>query len=256
MHPFARLAPLSIVVVAACARSNATPNPSPAPSANSSASASVASSADTTPTKYLFVDGGAHLGETVNGFVHSKIFPLHPWSIVSFEPNPELAPQIPKRPDLTVRQEAIWTKDCDLEFQFSERETLGGSVVDTVVQLPEMKKVTVHAVDFSAWLKNAARKEDVVFVKLDIEGAEYPVLERMLKDGSMRLVDCLYLEFHGVQQAEAKKASHDEIVRTRKHDDELVEAITSLGIAVSLHENEEAQGTYFDFDPEKYGQTW
>jgi len=206
--------------------------------------------------RYVFVDGGAHLGETVLSFEKSKLASKHAWSIVSFEPNPELAPQIPKRPNLVVRQEAIWTKDEDLVFRFSEHETLGGSVVDSVVQLPEMKSVTVHAIDFGQWLKRSYRKEDVVYLKLDIEGAEYPVLEQMLRDGTMSLVDRLYIEFHAVQQAKAEGAPDWKLVEIERHDHELVEAITSLGIAVSLHANEEPQGSYFDFDPEKYGQKW
>ena len=206
--------------------------------------------------RWVFVDGGAHLGETVLGFERSKLASKHAWSIVSFEPNPELAPQIPKRPNLEVHQEAIWTKDEELEFKFASEDSLGGSIMNTVVEVPNMKTVKVHAVDFGAWLKKTYRKEDVVYVKLDIEGAEYPVLEQMLKDGSMRLVDKLFVEFHGVQQAKAAGAKDWQIVEVEKHDHEIVEAITSLGIAVSLHTNEEPQGSYFEFDPEKWGQTW
>jgi hypothetical protein len=82
------------------------------------------------------------------------------------------------------------------------------------------------------------------------------VVEQMLKDGSMRLVDKLFIEFHGVQQAKASGAAEWQIVEVEKHDHMLVEAITSLGIAVSLHTNEEPQGSYFEFDPENWGQTW
>jgi FkbM family methyltransferase len=206
--------------------------------------------------RYVFIDGGAHIGETVLSFEKSTLFSKHPWSVVSFEPNPELIPKIPKRPFLTVQDAAIWTKDGELEFHFSEHETLGGSVVDSYVPMPEMKAVKVRAVDFGQWLKKSYRKEDVVYVKFDIEGAEYPVLEQMLKDGTMSLVDRLYIEFHGVQQAKAANGSADVLLGVQKHDRELVLAITSLGVAVSLHYTDEAQGSYFDFDPEKYGQPW
>jgi hypothetical protein len=77
-----------------------------------------------------------------------------------------------------------------------------------------------------------------------------------LKDGSMRWVDRLYIEFHGVQQAVAAKKSPAEVVAVEQKDYELIEAITSLGIAMSLHHNDEPQGAYFGFDPEKYGQPW
>lgn len=206
--------------------------------------------------RYVFIDGGANVGQTVLAFEKSALFAKHPWSVVSFEPNPELVPRIPRRPFLEVREEAMWTKDETLEFEFSEQEPLGGSVVPTVVQFPVMKKLPVKAIDFGRWLQRTYSRDDVIFVKLDIEGAEYPVLEHMLKDGTMSMVDRLFLELHGVQQAIAMDAGASELLSVQKHDYELVHAITGLGIAVSLHETHEPQGSYFDFDPEKYNQAW
>jgi len=206
--------------------------------------------------RYVFIDGGAHLGETVLAFEKSTLFSKHPWQVVSFEPNPELVAEYPKRPWATLRQEAVWTTDGELEFQFSDQETLGGSVVDSVVKFPVMKNVKVRSIDFGQWLKKNFKKSDVVYVKFDIEGAEYPVLEQMLHDGTMELVDRFYIEFHGAQQAEAAKRTPYEIDLVKKHDHELVQAITGLGVAVSLHLTHEPQGSYFDFNPEKWGQRW
>lgn len=209
-----------------------------------------------TPPRYVFIDGGANVGQTVLSFEKSKLFTKHPWSVVSFEPNPELVPKLPKRPWLTVREEAIWTRDEPLEFQFAPVEPLGGSVVSSVVKFPEMKTLKVKAIDFGHWLERTYRKEDVIYVKFDIEGAEYPVIEQMLHDGTIKMIDRFYIEFHGVQQAIADKKSEAEIMAVQKHDHELVQAITGLGIAVSLHLTHEPQGSYFDFDPEKWGQPW
>ncbi len=206
--------------------------------------------------RYLFVDGGANVGQTVLAFEKSTLFAKHPWRVVSFEPNPGLVPLIPRRPWLTVEEKAMWTKDEPLDFEFAEDVTLGGSVMPTVVKFPSMKKVRVDAIDFGAWLARTVRLEDVVYVKLDIEGAEYPVVEHMLRDGTMKLVDRLYLEFHGIQQATAMDAGPAELLAVQKKDYELVQAITGLGVAVSLHETHEPQGSYFEFDPEKYNQPW
>ena len=126
----------------------------------------------------------------------------------------------------------------------------------TFVPQDEMKTIKVKAIDFGQWLKNNYRKEDVVFVKMDIEGAEYPVLEKMLKDGSMTYVDRLYIEFHGAQQVVARGRPAEELRQTQIKDSQLIEAITGLGIAVSIHLPEEAQGDYFNFNPEDYGQRW
>lgn len=206
--------------------------------------------------RYVFIDGGANVGQTVLAFEKSTLFTKHPWTLVSFEPNPELTPKIPQKSWATIREEAIWTADTTLEFQFAPAEPLGGSVVDSIVKFPEMKNVKVKAIDFGRWLERTYRKEDVVYVKFDIEGSEYPVIEQMLKDGSIAWIDRFYIEFHGVQQAAAAGKQGWELLQVQKHDYELVQAITGLGIAVSLHETHEPQGSYFEFNPEKFGQKW
>jgi FkbM family methyltransferase len=237
---------LAVLLLASCRRSEPTAAAAP-PAAASDASYQ---------PRYVFIDGGANVGQTILAFEKSTLSSKHPWTVVSFEPNPELIAKIPKRPNVTVLEQAIWTKDEELEFEFSPSQTLGGSVVDSVVRFPEMKKVKVRAIDFGQWLKRTYKKEDVVYVKFDIEGAEYPVIEHMLQDGTMSMIDRFYIEFHGTQQAIAQKKSEYEVTMVQKHDHELVQAITGLGIAVSLHLTHEPQGSYFEFNPEKYGQTW
>jgi FkbM family methyltransferase len=205
--------------------------------------------------RYVLIDGGAHIGETVLAFEKSKLFAKHPWQVVSFEPNPVLVSQIPKRPYLTVLNQAIWHTDGIIDFQFSPQDTLGGSAMATVVPAPDMKSIKVPAVDLGRWLLQNYRGEDVVYLKLDIEGAEYPVLHKMLRDGSMTYVDKLYVEFHGVQQANAQKKPSAEVQEAQTENSRLIEAVSSLGVAVSVHFTTEEQGDYFNFDPESYIST-
>jgi FkbM family methyltransferase len=214
-----------------------------------------ASAGKKTP-RYVLIDGGAHLGETVLAFEKSKLFSMHPWQVVSFEPNPELFPQIPKRPFLTVMGQALWDQDTEIDFHVSPQQTLGGSVMPTFVPQPEMRTIKVPAIDFGQWLKKNYRKEDVVHVKLDIEGAEYAVLRKMLRDGSIAHIDKLYIEFHGLQQAQARHAPMAELRQAQTDTSELIEAITGMGVGMSIHYTGETQGKYFAFDPEKYGLSW
>jgi FkbM family methyltransferase len=206
--------------------------------------------------RYVFVDCGAHEGETILAFENSTLFKKHAWSIVSFEPNPLLFPRLPQRPFLSTLEEAVWTKDEELAFYFSEQDTLGGTVVPTVIPGGDVKAVKVKAIDFGKWLERNYTKRDVVYVKLDIEGAEYPVVEQMLRDGTMTLVDRLYIEFHGAQQLWEANAPALQLEAAQKRDRELVEAISGVGTAVSIHLPTEPQGAYFGFDPEQYGQSW
>jgi FkbM family methyltransferase len=58
------------------------------------------------------------------------------------------------------------------------------------------RAVLVRTVDFSSWLSRHFCHADDVAVKMDIEGAEFEVLEHLLRDGSAALVDTLAIEWH------------------------------------------------------------
>ena len=60
-------------------------------------------------------------------------------------------------------------------------------------------ELRLPVVDFSAWLQKhagAGAHRRRVVLKMDIEGAEYAVLDKMLRDGSIDLVDAVWAEWH------------------------------------------------------------
>ena len=48
---------------------------------------------------------------------------------------------------------------------------------------------TIPVIDLSAWIKSHLTIEDYVIFKLDVEGAEYDILRKMLKDGTFEWID-------------------------------------------------------------------
>ena len=73
--------------------------------------------------------------------------------------------------------------------------------------VPELMRVAV--IDWVEWLKKHFRPEDIIIVKMDVEGAEHPILRRMMADGgrqqlgvsrdSIHLIDVLGLECHAAR---------------------------------------------------------
>ncbi|XP_035667436.1 uncharacterized protein LOC118410064 [Branchiostoma floridae] len=57
-------------------------------------------------------------------------------------------------------------------------------------------KNVIPMVDLSTWIQENTALEDYVIFKLDVEGAEYEILEKMVKEGTFRWVDKFYGEFH------------------------------------------------------------
>jgi len=56
--------------------------------------------------------------------------------------------------------------------------------------------IQVQAIKFSDKLKDICSEEDVVILKLDIEGSEFAVLDDIIESETYKLLDEIYIEFH------------------------------------------------------------
>ncbi|XP_077994281.1 uncharacterized protein LOC144448010 isoform X2 [Glandiceps talaboti] len=76
------------------------------------------------------------------------------------------------------------------------------------------RHVEVPMVDLSEWIRNNTRKEDYVILKLDVEGAEYGIVKKMLAENTFDWIDKFYGEFHpwqptGYNSEQKKKITDD-----------------------------------------------
>eukprot|EP01062_Namystynia_karyoxenos_P065866 TRINITY_DN59916_c0_g1_i1.p2 TRINITY_DN59916_c0_g1~~TRINITY_DN59916_c0_g1_i1.p2 ORF type:complete len:395 (+),score=190.05 TRINITY_DN59916_c0_g1_i1:79-1185(+) len=80
-----------------------------------------------------------------------------------------------------------------------EGEGSGQSAAPTAPKKDEKEsdERKVPAVDFADWLIKRVKAEDYVVVKMDIENAEFRVMDRMFETGAMELVDEVFIECHG-----------------------------------------------------------
>ncbi len=196
--------------------------------------AALALTACASPTRYVFIDGGAHKGETVAHFVETRAYARHDWQIYAFEANPALIPLIPPRDNLTVLNQAIWIHDGTVELYLG-RDTVSSSLIkDKKTGGLSSEPTVVPCVDFGRWLESRFKREDHVVVKLDIEGAEYEVLDSMLENGTVVLIDKLYLEFHNTKVG--VDPSRDQELRRR---------LAALRIPVFEQKQGRGQGDWF-----------
>lgn len=118
--------------------------------------------------------------------------------IYAIEPNPENYRRIETDdPRLTKMEAAISTASGSVKLFFGERydgstlypEKLSGGI-------NRAHYATVAAIDFSEWLAQNVSEDDYVVCKMDVEGAEFDVLEHLLRTRRMRLIDVLLVEWH------------------------------------------------------------
>jgi FkbM family methyltransferase len=157
----------------------------------------------------IFVDGGGHDGCSVRKWLH-----MHAgFKTVSFEPNPALAGCF-EDINGTLIQAAIWIDDREISFFLDEHDADGSSVFREQSGMTAGRELVVPAIDFSRWLAENISGDDYCVLKLDIEGAEYPVLEALVERGTICLVDELYVEFHQKWlQQRISRERHDALVR-------------------------------------------
>lgn len=162
--------------------------------------------------KRWFIDCGGHKGESVALF--RKDYPkAEEFKIVSFEPNVDVHKYFTLGTIANVEfiPKAVWIEETLLTFH-RHADTVGYSVYDTHPKSPkDWQSFQVPTVDFSAWLKQNVTPDDYVILKLDIEGAEYKVLRKMFDEGTIDLVDKLYIEFHD-HWMKLEEGEHDTLV--------------------------------------------
>jgi FkbM family methyltransferase len=116
---------------------------------------------------------------------------------------------------VTVIHKALWVSDGTVPLYMNLRHPTieGHSVYRTKVtgNLDKDHPVDVPCMDFSAWLAAEFKPEDEVVVKMNIEGAEYDVLEKCVKDGTVALMKELHIQWHA-HKIGMPRTRHDALV--------------------------------------------
>jgi FkbM family methyltransferase len=166
----------------------------------------------------VFVDCGSNtcavLGERIERGLETEFF--------AFEPQPELVACIEevrhRHPAIPIRffNKAVWVHDGTIDFYLATEwgpNYRGGSTlleghVKNAAKVDYSHPVTVECIDFSRWIGCNFRRRDHLVVKMDIEGAEYPVLEKMVADGTIDYITELIVEFHWQMNENVSQERH------------------------------------------------
>ncbi len=72
------------------------------------------------------------------------------------------------------------------------------NILDTPLEYwnNEYQEHDIKAIDFSKFLKDTVTEDDYVLIKMDIEGSEFSVLDKIIEDENINLIDEIYVEFH------------------------------------------------------------
>ena len=176
-------------------------------------------------SRTIFIDGGGNSFESFSKYRH--LFPADHTYV--FEPNPKFwSSYAVAAEDVTLIKQAIWHRDGPLEFWRSRdpREVASSlleyklcKVNGDIQPYWQPEPIIVECVDFPAWLCRHYQHGNRVILKLDIEGAEIPVLWQMLHTGTIKMITELHVEFH-----------LETIEHHREHYGPLFQALAAVGI--------------------------
>lgn len=169
----------------------------------------------------IFIDCGANDGCSVRKF--KKIIKNHEdYEMYSFEPNSVFHEAILNTGSNLINK-AVWIKDEEVDFFIVTIDRYGKSNKSTGASTlnaeknnwnkrvhQEVQAERVQGIDLSNWIIENFNPEDEIILKMDIEGSEYDVLEKMLQDGSMFYINQLWVEFHK-QKCGVSMERHDKL---------------------------------------------
>ena len=178
--------------------------------------------------KKIFLDCGTHYGEGLNNFI--DVFNIDKeWEVYSFEPNPYLWKEHidnNEYDNIHYINKAIYINNDSITFNIAYPNTDASSIYKKHIGDNYHGSVEVECLDLSEFILNNFSKDDFIVIKMDIEGAEYEVLRKMIKEGSLLYINDLYVEFHSHKDEYAILENGENKETTFK----LIEEIKQLGI--------------------------
>lgn len=159
----------------------------------------------------IFIDAGANDGCSVKKF-RQMFDPKNKFMIYSFEIDPLFSTYFCNIKNHVFINKAVWVKNGKQKFYRSNsifRD--GGTLIKEKMSgnLDKNNPILVETIDFSMWVIKNFSVEDYIILKMDIEGAEYKVISKMIKDGSFSYINELYIEWHRSKIGISKKEHND-----------------------------------------------
>ena len=158
----------------------------------------------------LVIDCGANVGETVN-LVAKRGVEVH-----AFEPNRHafeiLNQKFQHRKEVHCHHKAVYDQDGWMRLYYhinadddEVKWSVGSSLLADKPNVTRDRFEDVESIDLSKFIND--RTKPVKILKIDIEGAEIQVLEKMIKDQTLHWVENLFVEFHDRKMPHLKEVT-------------------------------------------------
>ena len=166
----------------------------------------------------LFIDCGSNLGQGLKHF--KRYFPADLYDYILVEPNPYCAGLLRAMYErssehVEIIQAAASNREGQAKFYGLTEDgrgqtSDGGSILrdhaSAWYAADEERALEVRTFALADLIASRADAYPAIIMKLDIEGAEYEVLEHLLETGVHRRLNGLYVEFHSQYMREPEQS--------------------------------------------------
>jgi len=144
--------------------------------------------------KKIFIDCGAHKGQSI---IKARKKYGDDIIIYAFEAVPYLAYSLQEYYKYDANINVFWNivgdKEENVDFHIPLNGVSNGNSIYPRWHSDNTYIQKIPSIDLSNWIRKNFNKDDYLILKLDIEGAEYSTLSKMIDDGTVDYIN----EFHG-----------------------------------------------------------
>ena len=156
----------------------------------------------------IFIDGGANKGQSTESFVdrYKQLnfkTKLSNWEIYIIEPIKECNHYLSKIKDkykeynINIIPKAIGINNNEISIYGGGGCSESNTIIPNIASSLSYKVKSLH---LSKWIKENFNKNDYIFLKLDIEGAEYMVIEDLYKTKILSYINEFHGELHSIKK--------------------------------------------------------
>lgn len=150
----------------------------------------------------VFIDCGFHYGEGLMQFT-SILGIDSTWDVYVFEANPQIniIDHISNFPyKINAFNQAVWVENKEITFNIQHSAGQGSCLMCLSSTHFYDEQATITAIDFSEFISSF--NDCNIYCKMDIEGAEFVVLDKLIRDNTIFKINTIWVEWHDVDLAQ------------------------------------------------------
>lgn len=170
----------------------------------------------------IILDLGANDGCSILKFQNLLKDSKKKFKIYSFEPNFFFKEKLDKikenNKNVEIFYKVIGTKNCSTKLYLSQKDNDGSSIYSDKITNKINKSLFIECeeVDIVEFLHNLPQ-HDELWIKMDIEGAEYNIITHLYNNNCISKIDKLFIEWHYKKIPSISEKTHNKVYNMVKN---------------------------------------